>query len=57
MIFGVPRMEAAGLTLTFHFFAIVPLILVGILSGWVTGVNLMQAGLHAREMAGEDASR
>ena len=57
MIFGVPRMEAAGLTLTFHFFAIVPLILVGILSGWVTGVNLMQAGLHAREMVGEDASR
>lgn len=57
MIFGVPRMEAAGLTLTFHFFAIVPLILIGIFSGWVTGVNLMQAGLHAREMAGEDTAQ
>lgn len=57
MIFGVPRMEAAGLTLTFHFFSIVPLILIGVFSGWVTGVNLMQAGLHAREMAPEDTGR
>ena len=49
MIFGVPKMEAAGLTLTYHFFQIIPLILVGLLSSWLTGVNIMQAGLHSQE--------
>jgi glycosyltransferase 2 family protein len=49
MIFGVPKIEAAGLTLTNHFFQIIPLILVGILSAWLTGVNIMQAGLHSQK--------
>ena len=49
MIFGIPKTEAAGLALTFHFIAIIPLILVGILSAWVIGVNIMQAGLHSQE--------
>ena len=49
MIFGVPKMEAAGLTLTYHFFQIIPLILVGLMSSWLTGVNIMQAGLHSQE--------
>ena len=49
MIFGVPKMEAAGLTLTYHFFQIIPLILVGLLSSWLTGVNLVQEGLHSQD--------
>jgi glycosyltransferase 2 family protein len=53
MIFGVPKTEAAGLTLTNHFFAIIPLIVIGIFSAWVTGVNLMQAGLHSQEIVSE----
>ncbi len=53
MIFGVPKTEAAGLTLTNHFLAIAPLIVIGIFSAWVTGVNLMQAGLHSREIVSE----
>ncbi len=49
MIFGVAKTEAAGITLAFHFFQIIPLILVGLLSAWLTGVNLMKEGLHADE--------
>lgn len=54
MIFGVPKLEAAGLTLTYHFFAIIPLILVGLISAWMTGVNLVQAGLHSEESIPEE---
>jgi uncharacterized protein (TIRG00374 family) len=49
MIFGIPKIEAAGITLTYHFFQIIPLILVGLISSWLTGVNLMQAGLHTNK--------
>ncbi len=55
MLFGVPRMEAAGLTLTYHFFAIVPLIIIGIFSAWVTGVNIMQVGLHSQQIVTKEA--
>jgi uncharacterized protein (TIRG00374 family) len=51
MIFNVPKLEAAGLTLTYHFFAIIPLILVGLVSAWYTGVNIVQAGLHSQDAA------
>jgi hypothetical protein len=54
MIFQVPKIEAAGLTLTYHFFQIIPLILLGLLSSWLTGVNVMQAGLHSKESIAED---
>ena len=54
MIFGVPKMEAAGLTLTNHFFQIIPLVLIGILSAWLTGVNIMQAGLHSQKIMTEE---
>jgi glycosyltransferase 2 family protein len=54
MIFGVPKMEAAGLTLTFHFFQIIPVILLGLFSSWLTGVNIMQAGLHPQDSIHED---
>lgn len=49
MLFGVPKMEAAGLTLVFHFFQIIPVILIGLISAWITGVGIMQAGLTPRE--------
>jgi glycosyltransferase 2 family protein len=54
MIFGVPQMEAVGLTLTSHFFQIIPLILLGLFSSWLTGVNMMQAGLHPKEIVDEN---
>jgi glycosyltransferase 2 family protein len=49
MIFGVPKTEAAGLTLSNHFLAIVPLIVIGIFSAWVIGVNILQAGLDSQK--------
>jgi hypothetical protein len=54
MIFGIPKTQAAGLTLTYHFFQIIPLILVGLLSSWLIGVNIMQAGLHAEELGDKE---
>jgi glycosyltransferase 2 family protein len=53
MIFGVPKLEAAGLTITNHFLAIIPLIIVGILSAWVIGVDIIQMGLHSQENVSE----
>jgi uncharacterized protein (TIRG00374 family) len=43
MLFGVPRVEAAGITLTFHFFQIVPIILLGLVSAWMTGVGILSS--------------
>jgi len=43
MLFSIPKVEAAGLTLTFHFFQIIPLIVLGLLSSWVTGISIAQA--------------
>jgi len=57
MIFGVPKTEAAGLTLISHFIQIVPLILVGLLSSWITGVNMVQTGLRAEKGNREGSSR
>ena len=45
MIFGVPRIEASGLTLAFHFFQIMPVIFAGIISSWLTGMNIMNVYL------------
>jgi uncharacterized protein (TIRG00374 family) len=42
MIFKVPAVEAAGITLTFHVFQIIPLICLGIISAFITSVNIMQ---------------
>jgi hypothetical protein len=49
MLFGVPKVLAAGITLAFHAFQIIPTLLLGILSAWVTGVNIVQAGLHSNK--------
>nr|HPI98993.1 lysylphosphatidylglycerol synthase transmembrane domain-containing protein [Synergistales bacterium] len=35
MIFGIPKIEAAGLTLTYHFFQVIPLVMVGLVSSWL----------------------
>ncbi len=56
MIFGVPKIEAAGLTLTFHFFQIIPLILLGVLSSWLIGVNIVKTGLHSQESITEEGN-
>jgi len=43
MLFGVPKPEAAGLTLTFHVAQIIPLILAGLVSAWMTGTNILRS--------------
>ncbi len=42
LIFGVPAKEAAGFTLTTHVVQIVPVIIVGLISSIITGVNVVQ---------------
>jgi uncharacterized protein (TIRG00374 family) len=42
MIFKVPAVEAAGITLTFHVFQIIPLMFLGIISALVTGINIVK---------------
>jgi uncharacterized protein (TIRG00374 family) len=42
LIFGVPAKEAAGFTLANHVIQILPIIAVGIVSSFVTGVSLLQ---------------
>jgi len=42
MIFGIPATEAAGLTLAYHFFHMVPVIIVGIVSAMIIGVKLVK---------------
>jgi len=45
MLFGVPRVEAAGLTLAFHVYQLVPVVLLGFLSAWIIGIGLIRSGL------------
>jgi uncharacterized protein (TIRG00374 family) len=42
LLFGVPENEAAGYTLANHAVQIVPVVLVGLVSAWVSGVNIRQ---------------
>jgi len=55
MIFGIPAKEAAGLTLTYHFIHVIPVIIIGIVSATIIGVNLVQStqngekALHMQE--------
>ena len=42
LIFGVPNKEAAGFTLVNHFFQMVPVVLVGLVSLIVTGIDIAQ---------------
>ncbi len=47
MLFGVPKVDAAGLTVAFHVFQIVPVIVLGLVSAWVTGIDIVRAGFAA----------
>lgn len=42
LIFGIPAKEAAGFTLANHVFQMVPVIIVGLGSAIITGVNIVQ---------------
>jgi uncharacterized protein (TIRG00374 family) len=42
LIFGVAAKEAAGYTLTNHVFQILPVVVVGLISAIITGVNVMR---------------
>jgi hypothetical protein len=43
LIFGVSAKEAAGFTLANHVFQMVPVIIAGLISSIITGVNIVQA--------------
>ena len=43
MIFGIGAKEAAGLTLVYHFLHVIPVIIIGIVSAMIIGVNLIQS--------------
>ncbi len=42
MIFGIPAKEAAGVILTYHFFHLIPVILIGLASAMVIGMSITQ---------------
>lgn len=41
MIFGIPAKEAAGLVLTYHFFHLLPTIIIGLASALIIGVRII----------------
>jgi len=49
LIFGVPAKEAAGFTLTNHVFQMLPVIIVGLVSSIITGVNVVQVAYTSIE--------
>jgi len=48
-LFGVPAKEAAGMILTYHFFHLVPVILIGLVSSMVIGIKLTQPVRNGQE--------
>ncbi len=42
LLFGVPENQAAGFTLANHAVQILPVVLVGLVSAWISGVNIRQ---------------
>jgi hypothetical protein len=48
-LFGVPSKEAAGFTLVNHAVQMFPIILVGLLSALITGVNILQVSRESRD--------
>ncbi len=49
MIFGIPAKEAAGMILTYHFFHLVPVILIGLASAMVIGVSVTKTTRDGKE--------
>ncbi|MGD8369796.1 MAG: lysylphosphatidylglycerol synthase domain-containing protein, partial [Desulfobacterales bacterium] len=50
-LFGVPSKEAAGFTLVNHVVQMFPVILVGLVSAMVTGVNIVQVSRESRDQS------
>ncbi|MBN2261086.1 MAG: flippase-like domain-containing protein [Clostridiales bacterium] len=42
MLFGIPATEAAGFNLAVHFFQIVPVVIIGLFSALIIGMNLLK---------------
>jgi len=51
-LFGVPAKEAAGFTLVNHAVQMFPVILVGLISAILTGVNVLQVSKESRAQSG-----
>lgn len=49
IIFGIPAKEAAGLTLTYHLIHVIPVIIIGIISAMIIGVNIVQSSRNGEE--------
>lgn len=49
LIFGVPAKEAAGFTLANHVFQLMPVIIAGLVSAVITGVNVVQVAYTSIE--------
>jgi uncharacterized protein (TIRG00374 family) len=50
MLFGIPADAAGGMILTYHFFHLIPLILLGLISAMVIGVGITQAAHDSEEL-------
>ncbi len=46
MLFGVAEKDAAGFTLANHAVQMFPVILIGLVSAWINGINIMQVSYH-----------
>ena len=57
MLFGINKVEAAGVVLVHHALQVFPLILLGLVSAWIIGVNIVHAGLQEGAGPGEDPGR
>ncbi|MFZ0241693.1 MAG: lysylphosphatidylglycerol synthase transmembrane domain-containing protein, partial [Desulfobacterales bacterium] len=44
LLFGVPENQAAGFTLANHAVQILPVVLVGLVSAWISGVDIRRVG-------------
>ncbi len=48
-IFSVPAKEAFGLTLAIHATQLIPIIILGLISAFLTGVNIMQIQYNEKD--------
>lgn len=48
-LFGVAPREAAGFTLANHAIQIIPVILVGMISAWISGINIVQVSYQEEQ--------
>lgn len=54
MLFGVPSEAAASMILTYHFFHLIPIILIGLVSAAIIGVGITQAAHNVEEAVHSD---